>query len=82
MPISVLADHLQAWVHSTIVDETGLTGRYDVVLRWDPKDEPEPNSTEPSIYVAVEEQLGLHLKPTRTTVETIVIDHLEMPSEN
>jgi uncharacterized protein (TIGR03435 family) len=82
MPISILADHLQAWVHSTIVDDTGLTGRYDVVLKWDPKDEPEPNSTEPSIYVALEEQLGLRLKPTKTTVETIVIDHLEMPSEN
>lgn len=82
MPISILADHLQAWVHSTIVDKTGLTGRYDVVLRWDPKDEPEPNSTEPSIYVALEEQLGLRLKPIKTTVETIIIDHLEMPSEN
>jgi uncharacterized protein (TIGR03435 family) len=82
MPISLLADHLQSWVHSTIVDETGLTGRYDVVLQWDPKDEPEPNSTEPSIYVALEEQLGLHLKPTKTQVETIVIDRLEMPSEN
>jgi uncharacterized protein (TIGR03435 family) len=82
MPISVLADHLQAWVHSTIVDETGLTGRYDVVLKWDPKDEPDPNSTEPSIYAALEEQLGLHLKPIKTTVGTIVIDHLEMPSEN
>lgn len=82
MPISLLADHLQAWVHSTIVDETGLTGRYDVVLQWDPKDEPEPNSTEPSMYVALDEQLGLHLKPVKTTVGTIVIDHLEMPSEN
>jgi uncharacterized protein (TIGR03435 family) len=51
-----------------------------VVLRWDPKDE--ANSTEPSIYAALEEQLGLRLRPVKTTVETIVIDHLEMPSEN
>jgi uncharacterized protein (TIGR03435 family) len=82
MPVSILADHLQAWVHSTIVDETGLGGRYDVVLKWDPKNEPEPDSTEPSLFAALEEQLGLHLKPTKTTVETIVIDHLERPSEN
>jgi uncharacterized protein (TIGR03435 family) len=82
MPISILADHLQAWVHSGIVDKTGLTGRYDVMLTWDPKDEPGPNSTEPPLFTALEEQLGLRLKPTKTVVETIVIDHLEMPSEN
>ena len=34
------------------------------------------------MYVALDEQLGLHLKPVKTTVGTIVIDHLEMPSEN
>ena len=82
MPISILADHLPDWVHSEIVDKTGLTGRYDVVLTWDPKDEPAPNSTEPSLFTALEEQLGLRLIPTRATVETLVIDHLEMPSEN
>jgi uncharacterized protein (TIGR03435 family) len=80
MPISVLADHLQAWVHSTIVDKTGLTKRYDVMLQWDPRDD--PASTEPSLFAALEEQVGLHLKPAKTTVEMIVIDHLEMPSEN
>jgi uncharacterized protein (TIGR03435 family) len=80
MPVAVLVDHLQWPVGSTIVDKTGLTGRYDVMLRWDPKDE--PSSTEPSIYAALEEQLGLRLRPVKTTVETLVIDHLEMPSEN
>jgi uncharacterized protein (TIGR03435 family) len=82
MPISVLADHLQAPVHSTIVDKTGLTGRYDVMLHWDPKDVPAADSTEPSIFAAVEEQLGLRLRQTKTTVETLVIERLEMPSEN
>jgi uncharacterized protein (TIGR03435 family) len=80
MPISILANHLP--VHLEIVDKTGLTGRYDVVLTWDPKDEPGLNATEPSLFTALEEQLGLRLKPTKTTVDTIVIDHLEMPSEN
>jgi uncharacterized protein (TIGR03435 family) len=80
IPVAVLVDHLQGPVGSTIVDKTGLTGRYDVVLKWDPKDE--PNSTEPSIYAALEEQLGLRLRPVKTTVETIVIERLEMPSEN
>jgi uncharacterized protein (TIGR03435 family) len=82
MPISILADHLQAWVHSVIVDKTGLTGRYDVVLTWDPNDEPGQNSTEPSLFTALDEQLGLRLKPVKTMVETIVIDYIERPSPN
>jgi uncharacterized protein (TIGR03435 family) len=80
MPISVLADHLQRAVDGMIADKTGLTGRYDVALEWDPKQD--PASTEPSIFAALEEQLGLRLKPIRTTVDTIVIDQLELPSEN
>jgi uncharacterized protein (TIGR03435 family) len=82
MPISILADHLQGPVADIIVDKTGLTGRYDVTLTWDTGDKQGQESTEPSIFAALQEQLGLQLKPTKTTVETIVIDHLEMPSEN
>jgi len=82
MPISVLASHLTGAVDGIVADKTGLTGRYDVDLKWDPKDEQGPYSIEPLIFTALEEQLGLQLKPTKTTVETIVIDHLEMPSEN
>ena len=48
----------------------------------DPKDQWDQPSTEPWIFTSVEEQLGLRLRPDKTTVETIVIDHLEMPSEN
>jgi uncharacterized protein (TIGR03435 family) len=82
MPISTLAGHLQGAVDAIVVDKTGFTGRYDVALNWDPRNGQDSTSTEPSIFTALEEQLGLHLKPTKTTVETIVIDHLEMPSEN
>ncbi len=82
MPISILADHLQSWVHGTVVDRTGLIGRYDVMLRWDPKEVPDASSGVPGLFPALEEQLGLHLKPVKAKVETIVIDHLELPSEN
>jgi uncharacterized protein (TIGR03435 family) len=82
MPVSVLASHLTDAVDGIVADKTGLTGRYDVDLKWDPKDMQDPASTGSSIFTAVEEQLGLRLKPTKTAVETIVIDHLEMPSEN
>jgi uncharacterized protein (TIGR03435 family) len=82
MPISILADHSQGPVAGIIVDKTGLTERYDVVLRWDAGDKQGQDSTEPSIFAALQQQLGLQFKPTKSTVETIVIDHLEMPSEN
>src|ERR1017187_28316 len=82
MPISILLSQLQGAVDAIVVDKTGLTRRYDVVLHWDPTDGRNPNSTDPSIFTAVKEQLGLRLQPTKTTVDPIVIDHLEMPSEN
>ena len=81
-PISILADHLQGAVDSIIVDKTGLTGQYDVFLHWNPSDKQGSDSTEPSFFTALEEQLGLRLKPTKIEVGTIVIDHLEMPSAN
>jgi uncharacterized protein (TIGR03435 family) len=82
MPISILAGHLQGAVDSIIVDKTGLTGRYDVFLHWNPSDKQGSDATEPSFFTALEEQLGLRLKPTKIEVATIVIDHLERPSPN
>jgi uncharacterized protein (TIGR03435 family) len=40
----------------------------------------DPNG--PSLLTAIQEQLGLKLEPSRTTVDAIVVDHLEHPSEN
>jgi uncharacterized protein (TIGR03435 family) len=82
MPLSILVNGLQGAVGAIIVDKTGLTGRFDVVLHWNPVDRQAPDSTEPSLFTALGEQLGLRLKPTKTTVNTIVIDRLEMPSPN
>lgn len=82
MPVSILAAHLQDWAGGPVVDKTGLMGRYDILLQWDPKEVPDPNSDVPDLFTALHEQLGLRLKSGKTKVDTIVIDHLEMPSGN
>jgi uncharacterized protein (TIGR03435 family) len=71
-----------------VVDKTGLTGRYDISLKWTPDQGPapmlngEPDTSAPSIFTALEEQLGLKLNSTKGPVDTLVIDHIELPSEN
>jgi uncharacterized protein (TIGR03435 family) len=69
----------------TAVDKTGLTDRYDFELRWrqDTTSPSEmPDSSEPSIFTALQEQLGLKLKSARAPLDILVIDQVEMPSEN
>jgi uncharacterized protein (TIGR03435 family) len=76
-----------------IVDRTGLSGRYDFLLQWapeigearvDPAGNPVPvgDTTGPSIFSAIQEQLGLRLESTKGPVEVLVIDRAEMPDEN
>jgi uncharacterized protein (TIGR03435 family) len=69
-----------------IVDKTGLTGKYDFKLAWTPEtlstDTTPADSASPSLFTAVQEQLGLKLQPEKDPVPVIIIDHVEMPSEN
>jgi len=70
-----------------VVDKTGLTGSYDFTLSWmgdaPPGAETGNNApTGPTIFTAVEEQLGLHLRPAKAQVPVMVIDRVEMPTEN
>jgi hypothetical protein len=64
----------------TVIDNTGLAGEYDLKLEW-AADETTDSSI-PSIFTALQEQLGLKLESTKGPVEVIVIDHVERPSEN
>ncbi|WP_109486921.1 TIGR03435 family protein [Occallatibacter savannae] len=74
-----LAFSLSGVVGRVIFDRTGLTGDYDIDLTWAPDDKPDAG---PSIFSALQEQLGLKLEPAKAPVDVIVIDHLERPSEN
>ncbi|MGH9606904.1 MAG: TIGR03435 family protein [Terracidiphilus sp.] len=72
-------------VGRTVVDKTGLTGRYTFELDWTPEDGPASTASDaayPALFTALKEQLGLELKPSKGPLDTIVIDHVEMPSPN
>ena len=73
-----------------VVDKTGLDGKYDLKLNWSPDNEAEAygsatsnaSAPGPSIFTALQEQLGLKLESTKGPVKMLVIDHIEQPSEN
>ena len=74
-----------------VIDKTGIEGKYDLALTWSPDDhsaamsntsKDASDSSGPSIFTALPEQLGLKLESTKAPVQTLVIDHIEQPSEN
>ncbi len=98
--LAVLVRQLSFHFGSTVVDKTGLTGKYDFDLKWAPDemegaaprapdsgqpgaDNPAPPATSgPSIFTALEEQLGLKLESQKQPADVIVVDHIEPPSPN
>jgi uncharacterized protein (TIGR03435 family) len=70
-------------VGAPVSDQTGLTGVYVAQLRWnhDPGG-PTGDPSLPSLFAAVEEQLGLRLKPSTEPIDVLVIDNIERPTEN
>jgi uncharacterized protein (TIGR03435 family) len=65
-----------------VIDKTGLTGKYDFELEWASGDPPPPEATAPSIFTAVQEQLGLKLESVKAPFSIVVIDQAERPSAN
>lgn len=63
-----------------VIDETGLSGSYDVTAEWAPEASTDTGAA--SIFTALQDQLGLKLESGKAPVEIIVIDNLEKPSEN
>jgi uncharacterized protein (TIGR03435 family) len=90
-PIADLVWLLSRITGRTVVDKTGLMGEYDFTLQWTPDEAqsptfspsgqlPDPNG--PSIFAAIQEQLGLKLEAGKAPLPVIVIDHVERPSDN
>ena len=74
-----------------VVDQTGIEGRYDFVLKWAPDDSQfggnppaasQADSPLPSLFTAIQEQVGLKLDAVKVPVDVLVIDHVEKPSGN
>jgi uncharacterized protein (TIGR03435 family) len=81
--MKALAGALQGYVADPVVEMTGLTGIFDINLEFSADESLAPNATSgPSIFTAVQEQLGLKLEARKGPVEVVVIDHVEKPSEN
>lgn len=85
-PISALAVVLSNFAGRPVENKTGLTARYDMSFRRPrpgaPSMEPDPSSNPPPTIFAVAESFGLKLEPAKSFVETLVIDHIERPSDN
>ncbi len=96
-----LARLISQQIGGTVVDKTGLTGKYDFTLSFmpdmamgngpmmrPPGGVPQPDGAQtqepvgPSIFTAVQEQLGLKLEAQKQSVDVVVIDHIEQPTAN
>jgi uncharacterized protein (TIGR03435 family) len=78
--ISILAGNLGNQLGRIVLDKTELTGAYDWMLEWSL--DPAIESTEPSLFTAVREQLGLKLTAQKGPIPMLVIDSAQRPSGN
>jgi uncharacterized protein (TIGR03435 family) len=82
MPLHSLPSMLSRELDRPVVDKTGLTGNYDFTLMFTPATEGTSDSQYPSIFTAIEEQLGLKLQTDKAPLDVLVIDRMEKPTEN
>jgi uncharacterized protein (TIGR03435 family) len=95
--IATLASALSRQLGRPVLDKTGIAGYYEFTLQWTPDesqtftgldgslipDKAQPRDPSgPSVFIAIQEQLGLKLESGKGPVEIFVIDHVERPSEN
>jgi uncharacterized protein (TIGR03435 family) len=91
--MSAFAEYLSTVVFRVpVIDRTSLPGTFDVTLEWRPDSSQfggnggvgffAGNPSDPSIFVAMKEQLGLNLQPSTVPTETLIIEHAERPSDN
>jgi uncharacterized protein (TIGR03435 family) len=89
--MAMLASLLEGPAQRLVIDRTGLTGTWDLEVSYTPDKSQLPPGVElpsgidpngPSLFTAIEEQLGLKLRPARGPVEVLVIDSVQQPTPN
>lgn len=80
LPMSRLAEWLGPSSGRVVVDKTGLTGNYEFTLRY--TSQLTARDDAPSVFTALEEQLGLKLVPDRAPLSVLVVDRIERPTED
>lgn len=80
MTLADLARFLSPAADRPVLDRTGFTPVFQIDLKWSSDDS--PDTPTPSLFTAIQEQLGLKLESTKGPIEVLVIDHAEKPSEN
>jgi uncharacterized protein (TIGR03435 family) len=77
------AEILSRQMDRPVVNRTGLDGAFDLHLQWTPDGAKSGTGGDgPSVFTAIQEQLGLRLRAQKTPVEVVVVDHAEKPGEN
>jgi uncharacterized protein (TIGR03435 family) len=85
MPMRLLAELLSRFESALVVDRTGLSGPYRLTLEWTPDDRVAPGDVTagPSLFAALEEQLGLRLESRKEPLDVIAVERADnMPASN
>ncbi len=93
VPVANIVPMLARMLGRTVIEKTGLTGKYDISLEWTPDESqtaqlppdarPAPSDMPgPTIFTALQEQLGLKLESQKGPVDILVVDRAEKPTGN
>jgi uncharacterized protein (TIGR03435 family) len=80
--IADISSELSDGVGRKVIDKTGLPGHSDITLKWSDDVAAEQSGPNVDLFTALEEQLGLKLQPSKAPIDTLIIDHVEMPTQN
>lgn len=80
VPLAQFAELLSQQTGRLVTDSTGLSGGFDFEIHWTPDSVQQSTADAPSLFTALQEQLGLKLESARGPVDMLVIDHIEPPT--
>jgi uncharacterized protein (TIGR03435 family) len=83
--MEAFAENLSRWLSQIVIDKTGIGGVYDFQFRYKDDNQAQADDAEdaPSLFIAVQETMGVRLQSEKVPVDMIVVDHVERaPSEN